>query len=89
MGQWQCEERAWTRVLKGDQVEGGREQGAERTRNMYSMVVTLDVSKLSGWLNVYDNCPAERRAYDVGGMRAGRSERVGWWRCIERACTRV
>ena len=25
--------------------------GAERTENMYCMLVTLDVSKVSGWLN--------------------------------------
>ena len=30
---------------------GGRARGEERTRNMENMVVTLDVSKLSGWLN--------------------------------------
>ena len=29
---------------------------AERTRNMFTMVVTLDVSKLSGWLNVAATC---------------------------------
>ena len=31
-------------------TQGGR-AGAERTWNMERMVVTLDVSKLSGWLN--------------------------------------
>ena len=30
---------------------GGHRARAERTRNMYFMFVTLDVSKLSGWLN--------------------------------------
>ena len=58
---------------------------AKRTKNMRSMVVTLDVSKLSGWLNAYAYCQAERRLYDVCGMRAGRSERVGQWRCKARA----
>ena len=30
---------------------------AERTVNMYCMIVTLDVSKLvSGWLNLYASC---------------------------------
>ena len=70
----------------------GGEGGArvERTSNICAMVVTLDVSKLSGWLNAYHaSCPAEKRAYDVGGMRAGRRERVGRWRCKERAWTRV
>ena len=30
---------------------GGRARGEERTLNMLVMVVTFDVSKLSGWLN--------------------------------------
>ena len=30
---------------------GGRGHGEERTQNMESMFVTLEVSKLSGWLN--------------------------------------
>ena len=42
---------------------------AERTWNMANMpymVVTLDVLKLSGWLNVYAFCRVERRACDAG-----------------------
>ena len=38
----------------------------ERTLNMYFIAVTLDVSKLSGWLNTDAPCRVERRAYDVG-----------------------
>ena len=52
---------------------------------MDAMVVTLAVLKLSGWLNASAYCPAKRRAFTVGGMCAGRRERVGWWRCKERA----
>ena len=55
-----------------------------RTVNMDSMVVTLDVSKLSGWLKSYAYCPAKGRAYEVGGTRAGRRERMGWLPCEER-----
>ena len=33
---------------------------AERTDNMARMVVTLDVSKLSGWLNATADCRIER-----------------------------
>eukprot|EP00964_Phaeocystis_antarctica_P030329 scaffold17120_cov41-Phaeocystis_antarctica.AAC.2 len=41
------------------------------------MAVTLDVSKLSGWLNFNAACRVERRAYDVGrGVGRGR-EGVG------------
>jgi len=39
---------------------------AERTRNMEYMLVTLDVSKLSGWLNTVASCRVEGR-----GMRCG------------------
>ena len=51
---------------------GRREAGwgvrarAERTASMPPMVVTLDVSKLSGWLNNPAPCRAERRAYGAG-----------------------
>ena len=33
---------------------------------METMVVTLDVSKLSGWLNTDVPCRVERRAWDAG-----------------------
>ena len=45
---------------------GGARARAERTWNMAFMVVTLDVSKLSGWLNAFASCRVERRAYDAG-----------------------
>ena len=41
---------------------------------MLYMVVTLDVSKLSGWMNAAAYCRVERRAYDAGldaGWEAG------------------
>ena len=44
---------------------GGRAR-AERTQNMACMVVTLDVSKLSGWLNAFACCRVEGRECDVG-----------------------
>ena len=51
---------------------------AERTLNMLLMVVTLDVLKLSGWLNADGCCRVERRAYDAErGVGRGR-EGVGW-----------
>ena len=40
--------------------------GKERTLNMACMFVTLDVSKLSGWLNAFACCRVERRACDAG-----------------------
>ena len=39
---------------------------AERTWNMEPMSVTLDVLKLSGWLNENAYCRVQRRACDVG-----------------------
>ena len=44
---------------------GGARACAERTLNMLFMAVTLDVSKLSGWLNADAPCRVERRAYGV------------------------
>ena len=44
----------------------GARARAERTKNMWPMVVTSEVSKLSGWLKVDACCRVERR-----GMRCG------------------
>ena len=58
---------------------GGRAR-AERTRNMAAMSVTLDVSKLSGWLNALASCRVERRACDAGrgaARQTGRLQGVG------------
>ena len=52
-------------------VEIGGRARAERTRNMSLMIVTLDVSRLSGWLKDLAFCRAERKAYEASGMRAG------------------
>ena len=38
---------------------------------MYSMFVTLEVSRLSGWLNADANCRVKRGAWEEG-RRAGR-----------------
>ena len=56
----------------------GARARAERTWNMDCMVVTLDVSKLSAWLNADAPCQVERRAYDARGeVRPGRRQGVG------------
>ena len=39
---------------------------AVRTKNMYCMSVTLDVSRLSGWLNTVASCRVEREASGEG-----------------------
>jgi len=45
---------------------------AERTENMPCMFVTLEVSKLSGWLKAGARCRVEGRACDAGGRGASR-----------------
>ena len=37
---------------------------AERTENMYAMLMTLDVSRLSGWLNADALCRAKGEAQE-------------------------
>ena len=58
---------------------------AERTQNIAFMAVTLEVSKLSGWLNADALCRVERRGHTLRGevrrgRRAGRQRR-----CKQRA----
>ena len=62
----------WEEVRRegvGWQALGARAR-AERAWNMPCMVVTLDVSKLSGWLNTDAYCRVEGRACDVGRRAA-------------------
>ena len=55
----------------------GAGRGEERTLNMLPMSVTLEVSKLSGWLNADASCQESKgRACAAGrGIRVGRRER--------------
>ena len=51
---------------------------AKRTENIWVKSLTLDVSRLSGWLNADASCRVARRAYDAGrGIRAGRRRAAG------------
>ena len=45
--------------LTGEWVAWAR---AERTVNIWYMLVTLDVSRLSGWLNAVADCRVKRKA---------------------------
>ena len=47
------------RAGKAPSLESEGRARAERTANMYPMSVTLDVSKLSGWLNADASCKVE------------------------------
>ena len=50
---------------------------AERTWNMLIMSVTLDVSKLSGWLNATACCRVQGRVYEVQRGAGREAEGVG------------
>ena len=50
----------------------------ERTQNMTRMVVTLEVSKLSGWLNAVACCRESKGGHTMlGEVRTGRREGGG------------
>ena len=68
MGRRSSASRAQERACIGS----GGGAWAERTANMLFMFVTLDVSKLSGWLNADACCRVEREAHIRRGARAGR-----------------
>ena len=56
----------------------GAGHGEERTWNMLFMVVTLVVSKLSGWLNADARCRESKGGHTVrDDVRAGRREAAG------------
>eukprot|EP00964_Phaeocystis_antarctica_P032219 scaffold18260_cov57-Phaeocystis_antarctica.AAC.3 len=56
----------------------GAGHGEERTENMATMYVTLEVSKLSGWLNADADCRESNRGHAVRGeVRAGRRQAAG------------
>ena len=60
----------------------GAEHGEERTWNMAYIVMTLDVSKLSGWLNAFAACRELKGGHTVRGeVRAWRREGGGRPQC--------
>ena len=66
----------------------GHARRSARARNMSYMIVTLDVSRLSCWLNAFALCQAEREAYIVvrrGARYWPRGEKAWWDRTVE-AC---
>ena len=56
---------------EGSTADWGPGHGEDRTENMRSMVVTLEVSKLSGWLNTGVYCQESNRGHAVRGEGAG------------------
>ena len=61
---WGRRRRREQRAGKAPTVQAEGRARAERTENMEPIVVTLDVSKLSGWLNADAFC-REKRAQGV------------------------
>ena len=56
----------------------GAGYGEERTLNMDLMLVTLEVSKLSGWLNANAYCRESNGGHAVRGeVRVGRRDVAG------------
>eukprot|EP00964_Phaeocystis_antarctica_P039439 scaffold22564_cov67-Phaeocystis_antarctica.AAC.1 len=62
----------------GGRPRWGAGHGEERTANMSSMSVTLDVSKLSGWLNASAHCREPKEGHTMlSQVRAVRREIAG------------
>ena len=85
MAMWRCTQRA---VHGGTDWTLGTGGARGRTRNMPYMSVTLDVSRLSGWLNADALCRASKEGhagrgevYGSGGAAGGgqlmRTQRAG------------
>ena len=62
----QAPKRMHTRGRPDSRLHRGDRARVERTLNIHRMFVTLDVSKLSDWLNLIATCRDERRACDAG-----------------------
>ena len=68
---------------EGPTMEAEGRARAERTLNMDPMAVTLDVSRLSGWLNADARCRVKRESMGGGAACGQAGGRVGWggrWR---------
>ena len=63
--------RCTQHAVEGATADWEQGTGEERTRNMPYMVVTLEVSKLSGWLNADAPCRESNGGHAVRGEGAG------------------
>ena len=72
---------------KAPSLESEGRARAERTKNIHRMSVTLDVSRLSDWLNEDANCRVKREAEEEDKMQA--IEERAWRReaaAVQAAC---
>ena len=82
---WRLRRGRKQRAGKAPTVEAEGRQRAERTENMELIAVTLDVSRLSGWLNALALCRAEGK-HKRADVRIGRREGVGTAAAAHAAC---
>ena len=71
---WRGDAAAQAACRESSAVEAAGRARAERTLNMDCMIVTLEVPRLSGWLNADAYCRVKRGAWEEG-RRAGREGR--------------
>ena len=72
-GRWRATAVRKQRAGEGSSCRFGVGHVEERTPNMFPMSVTLEVSKLSGWLNALADCRRSNGGYAVRvEVRAGR-----------------
>ena len=55
---------------EGPTVDSRARERAKRTANMRYMLVTLDVSKNSGWLNNDASCRESNGGHTIGGKKS-------------------
>eukprot|EP00964_Phaeocystis_antarctica_P032504 scaffold18408_cov61-Phaeocystis_antarctica.AAC.5 len=81
--------RRWTTAAHAacrDCTLGACGTRAERTLNMLPMFVTLEVSKLSGWLNAYAYCRESKEGHAVRGAVYGSGGSRRWTTAVQAAC---
>ena len=66
-GRWRADHGASSVQGRARLQIGGQGRGEERTWNIQCMFVTLEVSKLSGWLNTDACCQESKEGHTVWG----------------------
>ena len=66
------------RLVPGMGGRGGWARAGERTANMEFMFVTLDVSKLTGWLKAAAACQGRKQGMRYRARCCGTGDRKAW-----------